>query len=511
MRSYRRRALVWLLPGVVVLALAHPSPAVSAPGSSSPGTMALANQSKTGQEGSWLGGLNSQVSLVVEGRPAGGTAWPQGWSMDTYGQDLPPVAATLDPTAPQPTAQQVSGAAAGFTPETTGPGFGCQVVDLLTGQVIYQSDAAAPRTPASTLKILTAAAAVATLGADATLTTSAVMERQTADLATVTLVAGGDVLLGPGESQAGEVVGRAGLGDLASQVAVELRARGVHQVKLTLDDTLFTGPNLIADWGWWSGAAWGGPVMPLAVNAGRDGPSFDQVNYSPDAAMAAAQQFGQLLATAGQDQGLALPTFDLAGSPTRAAASPEATLVGQIDSAPVGQLAGYMLAHSDNMLAEALGRAVARAQGLPVSFAGAGQGILQAITNLGVDTTGVSLADASGLSPASKIPPATLTELLVKVAGPEAGELGAVSRGLAVGGLDGTLIHRLSEVPSAGNVRAKTGTLTGVTSLAGLVQTDGGRQLIFAAMADQTQEVGYDTARSAIDQFVHNLATLPAP
>jgi len=431
--------------------------------------------------------------------------------MDAYGQDLPPVAATLDPAAPQPTAQQVSGAAAGFTPETTGPGFGCEVVDLLTGQVIFQRDAGAPRTPASTLKILTAAAAVATLGADATLTTSAVMLRDTAERATVTLVAGGDVMLGPGESQAGEVVGRAGLGDLASQVAVELRARGVRQVQLTLDDTLFTGPNLIEDWGWWSGAAWGGPVMALAVNAGRDGPNFDQVNYSPDPAMAAAEHFGRLLAAAGQDQTLALPTFDLTGPPTRAAAPIQAILVGQIDSALVGELAGYMLALSDNMLAEALGRAVARAQGLPVTFAGAGQGIIQAIGDLGVDTTGVSLADASGLSPASKIPPATLTELLTKVAGPEAGELAVVSRGLAVAGLNGTLTHRLSEAPSAGNVRAKTGTLTGVTSLAGLVQTTAGRQLVFAAMADQVQEVGYDTTRSAIDRFVQDLAALPAP
>jgi len=154
---------------------------------------------------------------------------------------------------------------------------------------------------------------------------------------------------------------------------------------------------------------------------------------------------------------------------------------------------------------------VAQAQGLPASFVGAGQGIAQAIADLGVDTTGVVVIDASGLSPASKIPPAVLTDLLVKVGAPDTDQLGAVLRGLAIGGLQGTLAHRLGQPPTAGNVRAKTGTLSGVTTLAGTVQTAGGRQLVFAAMADSVQEVGYDTARTAIDRFVTELAALPAP
>ncbi|MCL1898759.1 MAG: D-alanyl-D-alanine carboxypeptidase/D-alanyl-D-alanine-endopeptidase [Micrococcales bacterium] len=420
-----------------------------------------------------------------------------------------PVANQLSPEASAPAAASVDLAAAELSESNLGPGFAVQVSDVLTGQALFQVNGEEARKPASTLKIFTAAAALTTLGGEHTFGTTVVMTQTGAQSATLTLVAGGDVLIGQGAGQIAQVNGRAGMAELASQVSTNVRARGINQVQVVLDDTIFTGPDLLPDWDWWPGASWGGPIGPLAINAGHEGPGFDQEGFSADAALAAAEFFRQELAVAGQDQGLALPFLEVTGPVARQTVIGAGVEVGRVDSAPVRELTAYMLEHSDNVVAEVLGRMTAKAQGLEASFAGAGQAIEQAAEELGVDTANLHLADASGLSRGSGIPPSALTQLLVTAAtAADATDLRALTRGLAVGGLQGTLENRFVEGGTAGLVWAKTGTLTGVTSLAGYLQTASGRELAFAVMADQTGEVGYFTARDAIDQFVTALVLL---
>ena len=77
---------------------------------------------------------------------------------------------------------------------------------------------------------------------------------------------------------------------------------------------------------------------------------------------------------------------------------------------------------SDNMLAEALARQVALARDLPASFEGSAKAVTGALTDAGVDITGVTLSDGSGLSRDDRVPAAVLT---------------AVVRGAADGSLDG--------------------------------------------------------------------------
>lgn len=82
----------------------------------------------------------------------------------------------------------------------------------------------------------------------------------------------------------------------------------------------------------------------------------------------------------------------------------------------------------------------------------------------------------------------------------------AVSSGLPVAGFTGTLAERYdSESARAGRgvVRAKTGTLTGVSSLAGTVRDRDGRLLVFAVL---TQGADTDAARTALDEFAAALA-----
>jgi serine-type D-Ala-D-Ala carboxypeptidase/endopeptidase (penicillin-binding protein 4) len=123
-----------------------------------------------------------------------------------------------------------------------------------------------------------------------------------------------------------------------------------------------------------------------------------------------------------------------------------------------------------------------------------------------VDTSGARLVDASGLGAGSVMPPTLLVDVLRLVTSPDHGELRPIAAGMPIAGLTGTLDDRFTQSAARGQVRAKTGSLPGVTSLAGTVQDDDGRQLVFAVMADQTGAVGQDAPRRAIDAFVSSLA-----
>jgi len=80
-----------------------------------------------------------------------------------------------------------------------------------------------------------------------------------------------------------------------------------------------------------------------------------------------------------------------------------------------------------------------------------------------------------------------------------------VAAGLPIGGLRGTLSDRFGSSAASGLVRAKTGSLSGVTSLAGTLVDADGRQLLFVVLADQTPAGGQYAPRVAIDAFVQRL------
>lgn len=389
-------------------------------------------------------------------------------------------------SAPVPTAAQLQpGLDALLADPAVGPSVGAIVIDAATGETIVEASASQGRVPASTTKILTGIAAVATLDLASRLSTTA----QLAPDGTLYLVGAGDMTLSAGAGDPSAVIGHGGIADLAAETATELEARGLTSVSLVLDDTLFA-PEARAP-GWGDIDFSGGHVAPIQALGIEIGKVAGQTRRSEDPALAAATAFADAL----RAQGL-----EVSGPVTRAAAPADAVPIGEVTSAPLGEILDVALEESSNTLTEVFGRLVALAEGEPPTFEGATRAVLSVVADLGVDVSGTSLSDASGLSSRNSISPRLLAEVL-EVAFQES-RLRPFAVALPIAGLQGTLVNRSLE---PGVVRAKTGTLVSVVSLAGYAPTADGRLLVFAVMADDIPYAGSYAARLSIDTWVDSL------
>jgi D-alanyl-D-alanine carboxypeptidase/D-alanyl-D-alanine-endopeptidase (penicillin-binding protein 4) len=167
-----------------------------------------------------------------------------------------------------------------------------------------------------------------------------------------------------------------------------------------------------------------------------------------------------------------------------------------------------MLRESNNVIAENLARQVAIRSGKPATFGGAAAAVTAGLRRLGI-TGGIHLVDGSGLSPLDRITPAVLATL-VRLAGAQP-VLRPVIAGLPVAGFSGTLAPGQSLFgnfgPAAlGMVRAKTGNLSTVVSLTGVVSDADGHLLAFAFMADQVSARQLTRAAGVIDAMATALA-----
>ncbi len=398
---------------------------------------------------------------------------PGGTTTDGWPPTGPLAAALAGPstTAPQPSpAVLTARLAAALKP--LGKGVSGEVMDVAAGHVLYSHNASTPRTPASTTKLLTAVSVLSTLGPDATLPTKVVTGARPSELV---LVGGGDIRLAAGAGSPTSVFGRAGLGDLAASTAAELQAQGVSRVTVGFDDSMFSGPRLNPRWvpsDYRTGEVSPITDLGLASRAAQPGKAAPA-----DPSLAAAQAFAHDLAGLG---------ISVTGTPRRTRAASTATQLAVVQSAPIREILQLTMVTSDNTEAEVLSRLAARAAGGAGSFTGAAAQNVRAARALGVPVTGIRLYDGSGLARANLIPPRTLVSLLTTAATRQGAVLRGLFAGLPVAGWSGTLANRFADPKTraaAGLVRAKTGTLSGVNTLAGVVVDADGRLLAFAFMA----------------------------
>ncbi|CAM5273469.1 D-alanyl-D-alaninecarboxypeptidase/D-alanyl-D-al anine-endopeptidase OS=Tsukamurella paurometabola(strain ATCC 8368 / DSM / CCUG 35730 / CIP 100753 / JCM 10117 / KCTC 9821 / NBRC 16120 / NCIMB 702349 / NCTC 13040)OX=521096 GN=Tpau_0553 PE=3 SV=1 [Tsukamurella paurometabola] len=389
-----------------------------------------------------------------------------------YTPAIAPVAATSAPTAAGVRAQIAAALQNPDLGDFTGV-----IADAASGGVLWERDAARPRTPASTTKVLTAAAALLTLPADKRITTTVVAGAQPGE---VVFVGAGDPTLRAGSDSMFTDAPK--ISDLAAQ----LRRGGTKITRVVVDTALFTGPDLAR--GWERADIAGGDVTPmqaLTADAGRIRPGEDYSPRVPDPAVSA----GRALATA-----LGLPPTAVS---TGTAPSGAAQLAS-VRSAPLDVRLRDAMIHSDNVLAESIGREVAAAGGQPLSFDGSARAVTAALRNAGFDLTGVELSDVDGLSTLNRISAKVLDEILTAAAGNGKPQLRPLLDMLPVGGSSGTLADRYvtANRPGAGYVRAKTGSLSGVSTLSGFVADREGSIITFTLMSSGTP---VDVARPAMD------------
>jgi D-alanyl-D-alanine carboxypeptidase/D-alanyl-D-alanine-endopeptidase (penicillin-binding protein 4) len=400
-----------------------------------------------------------------------------------------PVLAALSATAPTPDPAALQGRLAPLlAARALGSGLSAEVVDVATGTTLLDTDAADPGTPASTTKLLTGLAALTTLGPGATIATTVVAGAVPGE---VVLVGGGDPTLSttsPSQSYPGAPT----VADLAAQVQTALAGTAVTSV--VVDDSLFTGPLTAPGWGSEDApSTYAAPVTAAAVDGARVSPGSTQRSGQP------ATDAGRALAAA-----LGVPAAPV----TLGTAPAGAPVLGTVRSAPVERLVEQALTASDNLLAEVLARHVALGTGGEASFTGAAAGVTAAVTAAGFTTTGLTLTDGSGLSASDKIPARLLVDVLEAAADGSLPAAGALLSGLPIAGYTGTLADRGDADPTTapGAVRAKTGTLSTTSALAGLVVTADGRLLAFALLADGTPG-DVTAAEAALDAVAEAMAS----
>ena len=450
------------------------------------------------------------VALDLSGRLPGGLAADQA--------PTPTPTPTLDP--PRAPAAAVLPAEPTTTPSTStaapttlpaaaldrvlaapalGRAAGATVVDVATGHVLFDRDQGTARTPASIAKLATAATVLRAVGPQHRLTTRVVAGSAPGQ---VVLVGAGDPTL-TAQVRRGAVPRPASLAALADATAAALKSRtpAAGRVTVAVDGSLFAGPAVSPDWpASYVGAGVVAPVSALSVDEGRVRPDSDVRERDP--AIAAGQDLARMLARRG---------LDVAPAVVRATAPAGAETLAAVSSPTVAELVQQALQNSDNDLAEALLRVAAVAHGQPATFEGGTATVLATLTELGVPTDGVVLLDGSGLARGSRVPPVTLATLLRAAADGSHPELAALVEGLPVAAFSGTLATRFDDpgadgtARGAGVVRAKTGTLTGVSSLAGVTAV-AGRPVVFVAMSDRVPVGATVEARDALDRFASTLA-----
>jgi D-alanyl-D-alanine carboxypeptidase/D-alanyl-D-alanine-endopeptidase (penicillin-binding protein 4) len=436
-------------------------------------------------------GLVAAVLVCAVGAAAGlgSVALAQGAGVPAA--PAPAVLPAIDVATAKGPSPTPAGVEAVLTP-LIGPGLGNAsiiVIDPTTSTVLFDLQSSTARTPASTLKLATAATVLNVLGPQTRIPTVVYRVGRT-----LYLVGGGDPTLVRSKGGNPLAGGSSSMKALARATALTLTAGS--PIRIVYDDSAFRGPDLGP--GWPAGFPSAGvvaPVTALVVDGGRVRPgAFSRV---ADPSRQAAEVFAEFL----RGQGLTVKSV------RNGIKDPAAKEITRVESPPVGDIVQRMLTESENNYAEALAHLAGGALVGDPSFAGGALATTRTLTQMGIGTSAVTIVDASGLSRQDKVPAQVLAAVLRDAARATDPDLAAIPPGLAVAGLTGTLADRYRSpqtVAGRGFVHAKTGTLTGVVALAGTVQDREGRVLVFAIISAKVPSL--DRARETMDRIASRLA-----
>jgi D-alanyl-D-alanine carboxypeptidase/D-alanyl-D-alanine-endopeptidase (penicillin-binding protein 4) len=363
---------------------------------------------------------------------------------------------------------------------------------------IASAHAEQPLAPASTQKLLTATAALTVFGPQYRYTTDVVAPAGPRDgvVDRLWLVGSGDPVLSTPAYQAylaGQALTRGDVTTPLVQLADGLVAAGVHTVPggIVGDDHLFDTDRSVP--GWPSRYLADGNVGPLGALTVDDGLAASELEPTTDPAVNAAAQLGALLTA----RGVAV------GPSGRGTAPSGVTTLASVRSPMLHDIVTSMLGSSDNNTAELLTRLLGTKLATPGTTQAGTRVVTDQLQRLGVDTTGLHLVDGSGLSRDDRTTCTTLLQVLhLAQSRPE---LRAIGDGLPVAAQRGTLATRLRGTALAGKLRAKTGSLDGVTGLVGFLDVHDPLQFAFVANGSFPESSGI----SLRERVAGVLATYP--
>jgi D-alanyl-D-alanine carboxypeptidase/D-alanyl-D-alanine-endopeptidase (penicillin-binding protein 4) len=430
---------------------------------------------------------------------------------------------------------------------------GVAVLDLESGAMLAARDEHRAFLPASASKLVTLAVVLHTLPADFRFRTSLIARGTIAD----GVLHGDLVLVGSGDPSFGGPLAGEGLEVALDDFAAALRERGIARITGAVigDGTIQREAALPAGWSVEDEAAdyaappgglcFAGNCIAVTVHATSPGeaprlelaPRTDFATVACTAVTAAAGTLGTLAVARahGSDRIDVTGTLPLdapsarvrvaVGAPARyaahvlrevllrrgiavagaardaaelpaAAADAPCFDIGHRLSPGLGALLAEIGKRSNNLYAEQLWRAAARAAGRDPAALTA-----RVLGELGVDVAGLVTMDGSGLSRLDQLTPHQLVALLAAMWCSPHRE--AFTAALPIAGDDDTTLGaRLGRAPTAGQVLAKTGTMTRVAALSGYVRRAGDRPPIAFAVLLNGFSCTTAEAEAAIDAFV---------
>lgn len=343
-------------------------------------------------------------------------------------------------------------------------------------QNLYARNPSTLLVPASNNKLFTTAAALKKLGAQYQIRTPVFGNSAEPTLQTLRVIGQGDPSLSTNQ---------------LVLLARQLQQRGVRQVNLLIgDDTVFRGASFNPFWDEEDrGQGYAAPINSLMVNQ-------NNIYYGaavPNPGNYFVGEFRKVLANAGIK--VANSTL-VRRTPAPAGEVELAAVVSQ----PLSSLIAESNQESDNIYAEALLKTLGRLQD-PNSSDSNTSGVAAVrsiLTELGVNPNRYSMVDGSGLANRNRASAEALVQTLQGMAlQPEAP---IFRRSLAVAGQTGTLKSRFRGSPAQGIVAAKTGTITGVVSLAGYITPPNYSPLVFGVIVNSGSSPS--TVRALIDEMV---------
>ncbi len=377
---------------------------------------------------------------------------------------------------------------------------GCLVVEDDDGalKTLFDHAAGSAFVPASSQKILVAAAVLSRLGPEYRFETKVVAPRPAQDgvLEDAWLVGGGDPYLATPDYAAYLTTKRRTVDTPVTPLAAladELMAMGVRSIPAGLhtDESRYPPQRSVPTWKpSYVTSAEVGSLGALTVNEGLAGWGPNQ-KVAPDPAVSAADALGRLLT----DRGVSLPGPVAGGS-----APSDAVVIATVRSAPLGQILGGMLRASDNYVAEMVVKELDHHFAGPGLTAGGTARVVEELGRLGVPVDGVHLNDGSGLDTGNR---ATCRALLGTLDLSRTPHFAFLDSGLAIAGRTGTLAKRYVGSPAEIRLAAKTGWINGCAAMVGRIALEPTRRfaLIFNG------QFGWPHAQAVQDRVVAALTS----